>query len=232
MGRNHCQWHGPSQWHGPKCRGNRRDGARCKSLAKEEFDWLYCCADHDPRLPTSTPTEAFRVKDLRESKGRIVKEYRERKDVYINQSLMRGRYYEMDHVVEIHLVRDAYDSVKLHGTAFRAKKEKLRLSLTDAVNEIENLTFTSPLIDNLKFEAIRSFQEDHKNEIGRQQEEGLFPYLQEGLQEGCNLSRSVSRNIQRELLAWLHQTSFLMRCMKKILWKTKSLQSYTRISLQ
>lgn len=194
-GRNLCHFH-------VKCCGNRRDGKKCGSRAKAEFDWLYCRADHDPRLPTSTPTSVFRVEELRESKGGIVKEYREYQDVYANVALLPGKhYYEMDHVVEIHLVRDAYDAVPLQGTKFKKRKAKLLLSLKDAVNTTENLAFTSPSINKSKFEAIEAFQNDYKQNSGRQLEEGLFPYLQDELQKGREWSRSVSRNVQKEFLA-------------------------------
>lgn len=186
---DHCEYHGP------KCCGNKRDGTKCGSRATAQFNWLYCREDHVPFLPTSTPTDVFRCEDLRTTRGNIVKEYRSHRDVYTDRSIKPS--YEIDHVVELHLVRDAFDKVKPKGTSVRAQKECLRDTLKVAANAMENLAYTSPSINNRKFKAIYAFQEDYRDNKGLQSEQGLFPYLQ----EDGRLSRSVSRNIQKELLA-------------------------------
>lgn len=168
-------------------------------MAEAKFEWLYCCALHDPRLSAAS-TKDFRIEDLKESKGRVVKEYRGCQDVYAGQPLLRGMHYEMDHVVELHQVRDAYNSVTKNGTGFRARMDKLLLSLKDAVNVTENLAFTSPDTNKSKFKAVKSFLKDYRRGDGRQLEEGLFPYLKDEFEVSHTWSRSVSKNIQSVLL--------------------------------
>lgn len=107
-------------------------------------------------------------------------------------------------MVEIHIVRDAYDTVTRQGTNFVARKEMLQKDLREVVNSTENLNFTSPELNNTKFRAFWDFQEDYRNNSSWQEEQGMFPYLQQARSADISqrrLSRSESRAIQREVLA-------------------------------
>lgn len=194
-GRDHCEFHGV-------CLGVTRDGRACGSRSTAEFNYLYCCIDHVPGR-RSTPTQLFRIDGLRATKGQAVREYRDNIDAYTSDGFNPLIPMELDHVLELHFVRDAYDSIVRQGTNFTARKEMLRQDLRDVANRIENLNYTSPDINNAKFRAFWTFQDDYRNNTGLQTEQGLFPYLALARSESSQrkLKRSESKSIQREVLA-------------------------------
>jgi len=105
-------------------------------------------------------------------------------------------------VLEIHIDRDVYDAVTPRGTRVRAQKETLRKDLQEVGNCTENLNYTSPDINNVKFKACWAFQEDYRNDNGLYETQGLFPYLQTARSKDSEqrLSRSESRSIRDEVL--------------------------------
>lgn len=124
-------------------------------------------------------------------------------DAYTSVHLDSFIQTQLDHVVEIHIVRDAYDTVTPQGTSFRTRKRALLQDLRQGVNETENLNYTSPDINNTKFRAFWDFQEDYRNGCSLQIDQGLFPYLvaaRNELSERGRLSRSESKRIQEEVL--------------------------------
>jgi hypothetical protein len=76
-------------------------------------------------------------------------------------------------------MRNGLDSVKPQGAGFHDRKKTLLSSLKEVVNTTENLAYTSRGINKFKFNAVNAFQEDYRNNNGRQLEQGLFPYLQD-----------------------------------------------------
>lgn len=197
-GRDHCKWHGPI------CKGTCRNKKPCGSLAKPEFDWLYCRADHVPSNIRSTDPNVFRIDSLRNLRGDAVLEWRDGKDAYTGDRIESIQGKELDHVVEIHVVRDAFDAIPRHGTNFETnKKNLLEFAQKNVVNENFNLNFTGKDINFIKFKSFQAFQEDYRDPTV-QQAEGLFPYLKNefhstNAEHPKKFSRAVSANIQREV---------------------------------
>lgn len=196
-GRSHCQWHGP------KCQGKKREGQNWNSRAIAELDWRYCHKDHDPQCPSSSPTALFRLENLRDLKGSAVREYRDGRDAYTSNPLSSLTKKELDHVMKLHVVRDSYDAVTLHGTNFRARKKALLVDLQDIANDTKNLNFTTPKINQIKFEAVYAFQETYKTGDVRQEGQGLFAYLESAKSKHYDgrLTREESGAISREMRA-------------------------------
>ena len=217
FGRDHCKWHGPF------CQGTCRDGRHCGSLAKPEFDWLYCRVDHVPCNTRSTDPQVFRIGSLRNLRSDAVLEWRDGKDAYTGDQIKSIKGKDLDHVVEIHVVRDAFDAIPKHGMNFETnKKNLLEFAQSSAVNENFNLNFTSKDINQIKFRSFQAFQEDYRKGTV-EQAQGLFPYLEGEFHcseastagslnvndlflpiKSCNaeprkFSRKVSANIQREV---------------------------------
>lgn len=74
---------------------------------------------------------------------------------------MPEKRYDLDHTLELHVVRDANDQISPTGVNTRARKEKLREDLKEIVNGVENLNFTTPEVNQTKFEGTYKFQEDY-----------------------------------------------------------------------
>ena len=194
-GRDRCHWH-------IKCQGFRRNGVRCDARAEEELNYLYCREDHDPNNNRSTDTKKFRIDGLRHSKHDAVLEWRNRKDAYTGRTLKSMKGTELDHVVELHIVRDAFDAIPKHGMNFeRNKNELMEFTRESVVNENSNLNFTSKGINEWKFKAFDKFQKDYRRDTGKQADEGLFPYLQDeySLKTVGGEKKRFSRNISQRI---------------------------------
>jgi len=200
QGSLYCRSHDPKRH---ICQGITRNGVQCKALAITKYSNMYCRADHDPRLPTSTATTELRLPRLRNEKGQAVREYRKGKDVYQNTILASSSAAvakedldHLDHVLELHIIRDALDKVKKHGIKFEAHKQKLIWDVREAANSKENLNFTLKDINLSKYHVFSRFQEDYRN--GNHHENGIVPYLQDA--SNTKLTRSISQRIQNELI--------------------------------
>lgn len=167
--------------------------------------WLYC-KYHDPNFVNSTDPSVFRILDLRASKSSVVQEYRDGKDAYTGRSIkLRTPNTELDHVVELHIVRDAIDAIPKQGMNF-AKNKKLLIDFTkrNVVNEVFNLNFTTKENNKLTFEAFDAFQKDYRQDTGKQVSQGLFPYLADAYycsqaKKKLRFERSTSSRIQEEV---------------------------------
>ena len=198
-GRDFCHLH-------IKCQGICRDGGRCNARAVKDLDYLYCREDHVPTNNQSSDPKMFRIDGLRHSKRDAVLEWRGRKDAYTEHTLESIEGLELDHVVELHIVRDAYDAIPKHGMDFeKNKKELMEFTRDSVVNEESNLNFTSKRINEWKFKAFYEFQKDYRSDTGKKAEEGLFPYLEDGYNlktaggKKKRFSRNKSRRIQTEV---------------------------------
>jgi hypothetical protein len=189
------------------CQGVTRENKPCASRAEKEFAYHYCRADHDPRLPTSTPTNLFRLYDIKAAMKTVVREYRSDKDAYTLKAIDTTTD-ELDHVVELHLLRDAYDRiVRSTTTTTRSQKEKQKVLLSDVrtiANGKTNLNFTPAPINHVKFKAMDSFLKDYaKNDSIH--EDGLFHYLAAARSDirldAPPLTRSISHRIHAEIEA-------------------------------
>jgi hypothetical protein len=190
------------------CRGVTRENKPCGSRAEKEFGYFYCRADHDPRLPTSTPTNLFRLDDLKARMKTVVLEYRSDKDAYTLKAIDTTTD-ELDHVVELHLLRDAYDRIvrSTTTTKTRSQKEKQKVLLSDVrtiANGKTNLNFTPAPINHVKFKAVDSFLKDYAK-TDATHEDGLFHYLVTARSDigvvAPPLTRSISHRIHAEIEA-------------------------------
>lgn len=186
------------------CQGLKKGGdTHCQARAKKEFDWVYCRIAH---VPNSTKPEVFRIEGLRSLKTEAVLDYRSRKDAYTGCAVTSIKGKELDHVVELHTVRDAFDAISKHGMNFeKNKKHLLEFVRDNVVNEDFNLNFTTKEINLMKFKALDAFQEDYRQGIGRQVEQGLFPYLEDEYVEG-KFHPEILANIQREFKSAMEST--------------------------
>ena len=98
----------------------------------------------------------FRGKNLLDSKRTSVLEYRNARDCYTGEAYDDIRVPNLDHIVELHLLRDCYDLVS--GTT--ETKKPLFSIVRSTANEIQNLNFTSEVLNQAKHCAVKSFCED------------------------------------------------------------------------
>jgi hypothetical protein len=165
------------------------------------------CRHHSPAQVAPSDTAIFRVEKLRSLKKDDVYQYREGVDAYSARPIKIGRSTELDHILELHVLRDCWDALQPTGTGFKEKKEALLSDVRDAANQTGNLNFTTCDINNIKFQAIYAFQADYNTDKIVYEDQGIFPYLLDAKrQEGVTavvtqhkLSRQESRNIQK---AW------------------------------
>ena len=206
-GRDHCIWHGV-------CQGTTAKGKPCGSRSIADFDFCFCSAVHDPSRNV-TPVAAFRIEGLHKNRKEAVMEYRGGKDAYTNappSRVFRKSTMELDHVVEIHSVRNVYDQAVRYrqGSNFDQRKRDLLADLKEGVNETSNLNLTAALTNAIKFQGIDQFEKDYQKDVssGRlYEEQGIFPYLVNAQAtvvgqidgEPRKLSRKVRKNIQEEL---------------------------------
>jgi hypothetical protein len=186
--KEYCEWHDPDT---PKCGQLTRTGNPCKIPATR--------CNHHSRGPVGTDPKIFRIDRLRTDVEPIVRVYRQDVDKYRNEVLprtMKGLYFELDHVVELHIIRDCYDSIRKHGTNFADAQGNLQKELRCKVNHFTNLNFTTKDINRYKFKATDEFQ---KLYLSNQSipDQGLFDLLQES--DGKRLSRQDTKRIQGEM---------------------------------
>ena len=78
------------------------------------------------------------------------------RDCYTGETYDDIRVPNLDHIVELHLLRDCYDLVS--GTT--ETKRPLFSIVRSTANEIQNLNFTSEVLNQAKHCAVKSFCED------------------------------------------------------------------------
>ena len=177
---------------------------------------MYCRSSHLPGVP-NTPAREFRKGGLLRDCRDIVMEYRDGKDAYTKRSLTK-KYMgdaKLDHVLEIHVVRDAFDKVKKQGRNFLQRQQVLKDELKDLVNEETNLNFTTSSINNMKYSAFKEFQEDYnRGSVHKYKDAGLYGYLRTRSHDSTKirLSRDVSRRIRRETI---YSYDFISDCLQE-----------------
>lgn len=187
-GHDRCSYH-------KCCKGiTKKTGTRCKVWLDLNQDFF--CEYHARSMTCPTDPSSFRANNLLLDKGRIVREYRKDKDVYQDSSLPTQYNqmldFQLDHVLELQVVRDCYDQMRhLGGTGIRKKKEDCLPELKAAVNAACNLNFTTGTINMLKEDGVRRFQNSYLAGIG--QNNGLLGCL---VEVGPKLTREVSKRIQ------------------------------------
>jgi hypothetical protein len=188
--------HGYCQYHFP-CHGRTRGGVDCNAHVRgERFGRShYCCDDHDPANDRSTDPSLFRMENLCVERNIAVSEYRAGKDAYTDENIEDLPAKDCDHVFEIHWARDVYDkSIKHVGGSSILVREQIKKS----INAVENLNFTTPETNKIKFDAAYSFAQDYKG--GNVDQTGITHYLV----ADKRLTRKVTRNIKCELETSYH----------------------------
>lgn len=170
---------------------------------------FFASTTHDASKNKCTSTKELRIDFLGTSKHNAVLEWRSRRDAYTGEAIidtsMEGM--ELDHVVELHVVRDAIDAIPKQGIQFERRKRLLiDFTKNSVVNEEFNLNFTTKKINVVKNKAFLAFQEDYRQGTGKQVEEGLLPYLadvysihHESRRVSGRFSRPTSYRIQQEV---------------------------------
>lgn len=149
-----------------------------------------------------TEPSIFRVENLR-----FVVECSERVswyglDVYSNMKVgeVTNQDQQVDHVTELHVIRDNFDLIQKQGTGFQKKKQGLANVLrSNIMNEVENLNTTTAKININKCEAIQKFQAVYLNNSRQNPDQGAFEFLFEVMSRSRSLSRTLTKNIQSEL---------------------------------
>lgn len=137
---------------------------------------------------------------LRRDKGIIVREYRDGKNSYQDAALpaqLGG--YELDHVLELQVVRDCFDkSDRRIGVDYEKKRKGVLLDVREAANDKTNLNFTTKVNNEAKSSAVREFQNASSGVGGASVEAGFLHFLSEESGGGpAKISRKVSQRIHK-----------------------------------
>jgi hypothetical protein len=139
-------------------------GLKCITPKADSYD--YCCTAHDPQFAAASDPGKYRIKDIHKAKQDVVLEYRGNKDIYsgdVYTTAISPKDDQLNHVLELHTVRDCRDAIKKSGTGFDERMKLFDVQLRDhVVNEKQNLGFTSKLINAEKFRSVFNFAEDYK----------------------------------------------------------------------
>ncbi|VEU35926.1 unnamed protein product [Pseudo-nitzschia multistriata] len=139
-----------------------------------------------------------------------VLKHRKKMDVYTKEKITRDsidKFLELDHVVELHVIRDCYDAIPKQGTGFSQRKKELATCLRENIvngEQVSNLNFTKKPINEHKFEAVYEFQRKYndKTKVATDEnDQGLFVHLEKWLVDAADhrISRSTTRRIQSEM---------------------------------
>lgn len=182
-----------------------RAGEKCNAQVRSVDGSLYCRPDHDPAYTRSTDPAIFRMPNLRTSRRDVVLEYRDGRDMYTDR--LFNQSMELDHALELHMLRDTFDmsmqqcgrqSGGVTDAATDAATSDLAVTLKQLANAKENLNFTSPAINQLKFEALYDYSGQYK---AGQDMPSLVSFLNKDSDTGIQLSRKVTSRIQEGILS-------------------------------
>ena len=138
------------------CTGVTLKGLPCK--AQRYKTSLFCKQHQNQTEAVATDCDLFRIPDILEKRQDAVLEYRNSLDAYTCEAVRDTPELNLDHIVEIHLLRDCYDLVP--GNA--DEKKSLLSFVKSTANSIENLNFTSKTINHEKQCAVKLFCEDYR----------------------------------------------------------------------
>ena len=155
------------------CTGVTLKNEPCK--AQQVPGSLFCSKHQKQTVDTSPITDCtvFRMDDLLNLKRSAVVEYRDSLDVYTGQAISQLCQSNLDHVVELNLLRDCFDRVS--GTS--EDKALLKHNVRSAASIVPNLNFTTQSINQMKHCAVRQFCDDFENKQCHL--DGLRFYLQQ-----------------------------------------------------
>jgi hypothetical protein len=187
------------------CIGVTSKGSPCKKSPRQGTP--FCCSQHD--VKSLGGTKLLRISKLHELRVEDVQKYRGGKDIYTGEYLGMGglgaeaidhSQFQLDHVVELHSVRDCLDAIPVFGSQFTLNKKNLADFLkNDVVNDKQNLGYTAKDVNTFKFNSIRAFCKDFKYGTV---DGDLVHYLNEGIEhkKGRNKWRKITTAIQKEIV--------------------------------
>lgn len=139
------------------CTGVTLKGEPCKAQRFQET--LFCKQHQHQTESVSTDCELLRMPDLLETRRDAVLQYRHSKDAYTRRLISDTPNLNLDHVVELHFLRDCYDLVPGDSD----EKKSLLSFVKTVANKTHNLNFTSQAINQAKHCAVKHFCEDFKS---------------------------------------------------------------------
>jgi len=157
-----------------------------------------CLPCHSSHVRTKAAD--FRIPNLHRTKAVAVWKFREQKDAYtgLTRFKMKGLPIDMDHVLELHVARDAFDRVQSTGVGRRKKKSVAKDHLTRLLNQPSNLNATTSDINQIKFRGVYGFQRDYRVGVGS--DTGLVHYLEAANYQSKRLSRKTTACVQSEIV--------------------------------
>ena len=153
------------------CTGITQKGVPCKA---QQVPGTLFCSKHQKQVMTassSTDCTVFRVDDLISVKKKAVNEYRDHLDAYTGEGVLALTEPNLDHVVELHMLRDCFDRV----SSSTCNKARLLHNVRSASNIVPNLNFTTKAINQKKHSAVKEFCDDF--DFQRCNSDGLRFYL-------------------------------------------------------
>ena len=150
------------------CMGITSKNQRCKITVRNGEN--FCRHHQHGKIMASF----FRINDNRRQVLYRVLVLREFKDSYTGIFISDASLFQLDHIVELHFVANAWNEMA-------AAIENHRIGVFSAflrehVNHVINLNLTSKKLNLAKFRAMRNFESAHN------QDDGLFPFMvQEGI---------------------------------------------------
>ena len=139
------------------CTGVTLKGEPCK--AQRFHETLFCKHHQNQTKTVSTDCELFRVPDLLEKRRDVVMEYRNSIDAYTCKAICDTPELNLDHVVELYLLRDCFDLVPGNDDDKQILLSLVRFN----ANRKYNLNFTTQTINQAKHCAVKSFCEDFRD---------------------------------------------------------------------
>ncbi|CAB9502447.1 expressed unknown protein [Seminavis robusta] len=148
-----------------------------------------------------TDTADFRIPNLHRTQAVAVWDLRNHKDAYTGflHYEMDSSQMDLDHVLELHVVRDAFDRVRPTGLH---NKTSLKSHLSTLLNQPTNLNFTTSEINQIKFRGVYRFQREYcsPGPVKTEVEAGLVHYLKAANYRSQRLSRKTTARIQDEIV--------------------------------
>jgi len=183
-------------------------GIQCQNKALEGHVFCHVHRNQSPKKSeASAPNpetqrrivaaDDFRKPNLHSSKQSVVLEYRGQKDAYTNKRWSSA--HELDHVLELHVVRDNFVQVRKQGNSFVVRQEKLMNDLIRVVNDTPNLNFTSRIINITKHHGFKNFQKEYWSN-DRSSSDDIVHYLKASSVQNEKLKRRETAAIRKELL--------------------------------
>lgn len=198
-GSTFCDSHEPNNI----CVGLTFKGIKCGGRKMKNSN--FCCEEHNPEygIDISDPVE-FRIDNLRTDMLAKVMFMRKNTDTFTDQIIQVWKKpideYQLDHIFELNLARDAFDKLKTNLKEEESiSLDSLKNSIKITMNQEFNLAITETTINLKKSSAVQKFAKDYrKDEV---KDDGIRFYLRESFKM---LTRTKVSRICEELETSAH----------------------------